>query len=474
MAKENIIDLSLGDPAFEFDEVVEYALENSRKRMSKYIINDPDYFYEGGSKDIANVIKYIAPSMVNYGFIDKKDEDRLPQKSLITGGGTSECFAYIMQVLAKDIKKQQKLGKKIIPTIVMPVPTYGFFMTVAREAGFNIAVVPRDMDKNGMLDSNRITNAFREIHERGLRIVGYYDCNPHNPTGLIRKEKETRMIAESIMEMNDYYDSLPDQWDGPASRIRIIDDLIGFGTEYKEIESAYSFMHIPECRRDTFLVLGLSKYGLAGLRAGYIMAKETDLVYLRKAQQLFTYFPPRPTIQCIKGYYNPDKSYQKRRIQHLKKLNITHEESGYIFKALVNGIDSMSELTKEAKQTVIDTISIFKNCSKDDALKFLNTPIPHIKIISTPESGLCHVLDMNALQGKTYRKHDNEDRITFKKSEDINTILREDHDLLLVPSDWLGCPPEDFIFRVNYSCSTKEIVKAVERLHEFIMSVEIH
>lgn len=461
-----MIDLTLGDPAFTFTELMEYAFERSRKNMHQYIINEPLYpAAEIACKDILDVMRAIAPSLINYGFWSEEDKERIVHHVVITSGGTSEAFGYFAQLLANEIKKQRKEGKAFKPVVVMTVPTYGFFATVLKKLEIPVFRILRNMDNGGTITPQEIGSAFEKINAQGFRIVAYYDCNPHNPTGLIRNEEDTKELADIIAKTNKFYESQP--LGDFLSTIKIVDDFVGFGGEYGDaIESAYSFMQIPSCREDTFMMMGLSKVGVPGLRSGLMLASESSMKEIRKLQQYFTYFPARPAMYGLEGYYNLDESFQKRRVEHLTKLNAAHEKGGHLFKALLNGMDSMDELTDSHKESLISSVSKGLSISGEDAIKYLNNPIEGVTIVTTPKSGLCHIIDMNSLKGKTYKIEENE-YYMLNSIFDFKTAILKHHNTVLVPSDWMVCKEDNIIFRITFACSFEEIIESVNRLRDF-------
>lgn len=147
-------------------------------------------------------------------------------------------------------------------------------------------IVPRSTE-DGNLSPQDVRTTFDRLDKQGKRIVTFYDCNPHNPLGLVRDREETEALAEVFHEVNEIYHQQnikhalitvgnpeDEPWNGPASRLWIIDDLVYDGLEFSGQKPAFSFAQLEDMQNDAILLPGLSKLGLAGLRAGLMVADQ--------------------------------------------------------------------------------------------------------------------------------------------------------------------------------------------------------
>lgn len=475
-----LVDFTLGDALFPFNEVAAYALERSQENLHQYICNNPNY--PTMSQPLLDTLDAITPYLSAKGFIDRDQTERIAYRSIVTGGGASEGFEYILRLLTLDISEHNSANedRKIKPVIIMPTPTYGFFFNMIKQWGITIAPVKRDIKNGGALDLNSLKKALNKIDKKGYRVIAFFDSNPNNPTGLVRDETETRAIADIINHTNKAYakrDKDEDRkWDGPAARIRIIDDLVYTGTEYEGVTPAYSFIQIPECRDNTFLLLGLSKIGLAGLRSGFLMShNEDDMNALRVIQQNGSYFPSRPAMHALEGFFRMDEPFKSQREKHMQSLANTHERGAHLMKAIVNGLDSMSELSPAQKQSLISHVAQLQNTPEKAAETFLNNPMKNAKILTTPQAGFFHLMDLSAIKDRTYYLCNTPQKKEYTKVEGEFVVKHyaDNENVYILSGKWMGYGNGDeMIFRMTYALPERVIIDGLERLRVFLDSFE--
>lgn len=482
---KHLLDFTLGDALLPFDSVASYALKRSLKNQNQYICNKPDYI--SMSQPLMDVFDSMAPWLAENKFIQntKAEKENIKNRSLLTGGGASEGFEYILRLLMYDVTRQNKQRQKqklppIKPVILTPVPAYGFFMNMIKQCNIMIGTVKRDVENGGALDIENIKSGIKKLEQNNFRIIAYLDSNPNNPTGLIRDEKETRAIADLLIKTNKHYkkqDAAQNcEWDGPASQISIIDDLVYHGTEYEGFDSAYSFAQIPECRKNTFLLLGLSKIGLAGLRAGYLLSPMAHAKNLRLLQQNLSYFASRPAIYGCEAFFNSQEPFKTNRQHHIKALAHAHQHAGHLIKALINGMDTMDELNDVHKKDLIVTVKKHKNLNDTEALAYLNSPIKGTKILTSPQSGFFHILSMKGLRGfkrkaspdKLKDKNISEYFFTMETEADINGHFSEDQNMLILGARWMGYGDgTEMLFRLSYAFSDADLIDGADRMKAF-------
>ena len=92
--------------------------------------------------------------------------------------------------------------------------------------------------------------------------MAFLNANPNNPTGKVMGEKNVELLTEIgnvCLERG----------------VFVIDDLVYRDTSYDPDNIAKPIATIPGMFRNTISLFGLSKsYGLASLRAGFIVADE--------------------------------------------------------------------------------------------------------------------------------------------------------------------------------------------------------
>lgn len=484
------LDMSLGDPLYPFRSAARYAFREAAKDLNEYRFmskgySDPEIQLVYGAISDFFTARGIKPPNwggLSYGHFT------------MTGGGTTEGYNLIIQLLIQDIQKENKrLNRDIKPAILMPVPTYGFFMKQPEQWGVEVIPVTRDLKKGGIVTKQELLRAIKKAHQEGFRIIAYSDSNPNNPLGTIRNEKDTRALADVFLVVREHYKredqealkvwqrtkheinigSLDEPlhvkpgyvWDGPASRVRIIDDMVYDGLEYGD-KKAFSFAQIEELFEDTFILAGPSKAGLASLRGGIVIGNSDDITDVERLRVNNNYFPARPTLAAMQAFYSMEEPFAAAREKHMNKLNRDHRFHGLFMKALVNGIHTLTEATEDDKKKIIAAYAHLENCSKSLAEMELKRGIRNVKIITTPEAGFFHVLDFSALRGGTYqspRNHWQHDK-PFEDDYSLIDILENELNISSCNSSWMGMPMNSLLSRATFAIPLEDILEYTKRV----------
>ena len=63
----------------------------------------------------------MAAYFVERGFISEEQKESIPYRCIVTGGGTSESFEFILRMLVQDIVREKTKNKRHIrPMILIP------------------------------------------------------------------------------------------------------------------------------------------------------------------------------------------------------------------------------------------------------------------------------------------------------------------------------------------------------------------
>jgi aspartate/methionine/tyrosine aminotransferase len=491
----NKIDASLGNPLFPLTGVANYAFRQARKDLHRY------QFLNAGRSEtsVRNALSAMSDFFTARG-IYPPGWSGLPFTNMMpVGGGTTEAFNLILQMLADDVRKENKNFIRhgqdpVKPAILMPVPTYGFFQDAARDLGFTIIPVLRDLKAGGVLRRDAVIAAIRAAHKDNLRIVSFFDSNPNNPTGLVRGEKETRELGRIILALSKHYgeqeykeDGDASQqmslwqedllfslgrrklkWSGPAARVRIIDDMVYDGLEYGT-EKPFSFAQIPELFKDTFVLFGTSKAGLANLRGGLIIGDSEDMYALNHRSLMNEYFPSKVALHAMEAFFNVEEPFASQRRRHLDRLNKEHRFRGLLLKALVNGVDTMPEVQPADMRRMTNALMRHFAFSRQQATGRLHRNIPALKIISTPQAGFFHLVDFSALIGREY---DNI-HVPYKRYggksvvEDgaaLSHVFTTGQQLHMAGGGWMGLGDKSMIGRMSFAMPVADIIESAYRL----------
>lgn len=485
------MDCSLGNALYPMRRVANYAFRQTAKDLNHYQLMN------GGSGDesLRNILISIADYFTARGIHAPGWSGLGLRDMVLTGGGTTEAFNMIVQMLADDVRTQNKQHQRTIkPAILMPVPTYGFFADAARRQGLVVMPVRRDVESGGHLNIKNLTNAIRKANRDGLRIVAYYDSNPNNPCGLVRGEGETRQIGQILRGLGRYYARQDDEalcqrlegvkpidmggfmmkpgagyrWDGPASRVCMIDDMVYDGLEYGD-QKPFSFAQVPEFFEDTLALFGPSKAGLANLRAGLVLGGRRYIQNLDGRAMMNQYFPSKPALHAIEAYFSTKKNFVKQRKDHLDQMNSDHRFRGLLMKALINGIESMPELNAQDISALVKTVMTHKMCDHKTADLFLKQKIPGIRVVTTPQAGFFHMLDFSGLRGRLisndfvpYKRAGGQTRV--EDEEAIHHVLGGAVNLRLAAGTWTGLDANEMMARVTFAMPVADIFDVVDRL----------
>jgi len=462
------LDMSLGNPLHPFRSVARYAFQQAAKDLNIYRFlnrghSDPEVraaYISISDHFTARGIKPPGWSGLSFGHFT------------MTGGGTTEGYNLLIKFLAEDVADHNKRSKRDIkPAILMPVPTYGFFMDPAERTGIKPITFERNLKKGGHVTRAELIAAVKKAHEDGYRIVAYFDSNPNNPLGTIRGERETKELAEVFIALREHYrqkdgKELSDRmWDGPASRVRIIDDMVYDGLEYGD-KKAFGFAQIPELFDDTFTLAGPSKAGLVSIRGGVIIGHDRDISDIERMRMESNYFPARPTLAALEAFYSVEDSFVAAREKHMNRMNRDHRFNGLFMKALINGIDTLKEATEEDKRKIINTYARLEKCPKAQAQEELQRKIKGIKVITKPEAGFFHLVDFSALRGGTYQspRHHWKDKAVFKDHFSLVDILSLSQNIGSCSAAWMGMGKESLITRATYAIPLEDILEYTKRL----------
>lgn len=504
------MDFSAGDPALPLREIARHAFEMSMKDLNIYQFNNPATLPDG------EVMRRALWPVSDY-FTARKLHDKGCSSLgfgsiLMTGGGTTEGFDLIVRRLVEDVRQENerreilakrnppaaeqqasctgreddvmerlsrsvearraalygKPPKLIKPAVITPVPTYGYFLDILRRANVRPILVPRDLDNGGRLDLAKVNEAVEKARAEGYRIVAYYDSNPHNPLGLIRGHAETEKLA-ALMEYHSREQQKQDEEDGyfrgndaELARIRLIDDIVYDGLAYKGSEKPVSFAQVEGEFRNSFILAGISKVGLASLRGGLVIGKSTDIFELRQIQRLVSYFPPAPAMHALSAYFNDAAPFAGWREVHLKKLNAAHEFSGKLMKVLINGLDEAEPINERELSRMVSLLKSREGLTPPEAYARLYRGIRNVKVITSPRAGFFHLLDFSACRGVPW-KLSGWDKGPANDEGAIVPSL-EKQNLKLASGTFTGLKAEQMIMRATFAVKSQDVLEFVNRL----------
>lgn len=482
------LDFSDGDPLYPLTRVANYAFAQSRHGIHKYKFS---------ATDMASFTGKILCKITPY-FTAKKQyavgQSGLSNTDVLMTNGVTEGYELTIRLLATDFQKRMEREKTgTIPVIIMPSPTYGFFLENAQAHGIEAFYIRRDLSNGGRLDPEALKRAFDELNSQNKRVVAFYDSNPNNPCGLIRGREETLALAKIIDAQNKYYRERdwteyharqktgvkgprPDHW--LSERVKIIDDLVYQGLEYEGSPQPFAFLqrdhedcddgdyeHWQDLNKDIITLAGISKAGLAGLRAGLVIAESHRVIHrLRHLQKMTSYIPTDIALNALGAYFDSKEPFASWREEHLKRMNAAHRFNGIFMKALIDGVnDSGASPSETGRMTRL--FAKAAGIQAGTARSRLNKGIDGIRVLTRPEAGFFHLIDFSALRGTQYFK--NYGMAEFNDSWGIHHLANQAN-IKFASSSWMGLDVEDMIVRATFAKKPEDIVELAQRLRGIV------
>ncbi|NBB84572.1 MAG: aminotransferase class I/II-fold pyridoxal phosphate-dependent enzyme, partial [Alphaproteobacteria bacterium] len=202
MVSTRRVNLSGGEAAFPFAKLAESVFRDILGDLHRYYISDLSYVAIPTPEE---AIRAILPHLMRREVLPPTHlfPDHLKYRVLLLGSGTTEGFEHVLRVLKYDVARENETKDRAIdPVILMPVPSYGYFLQQAEFWGIRCVPIRRRLDDGGRLAAEDVQAAFERLDRAGKRVVAFYDCNPHNPLGLIRDRAETEALAAVFREIN--------------------------------------------------------------------------------------------------------------------------------------------------------------------------------------------------------------------------------------------------------------------------------
>ena len=453
---ENIVnkkDINLGD-----GNPLKYEpFQPSIKEMIKSLKSGEMYKYpytEGDDNIRKELLKYIEQE----GFINTEpyDYDDIDEKGLSVHNitflpSTSITFNIIINIISKpgDV-------------ILIPGPNYGLFTIRAERAGAEVEILPLSKEDNFLVNPEKLANAIDEInnslqrvynrrHGYVPRVVAFLNANPNNPTGKVMGEKDVELltqISQICLERG----------------VFVIDDMVYRDITYDENNIAKPIATIPGMFRNTITLFGLSKsYGMASLRAGFLIADE--IIIREVINRIFQEMDSSPDIvgRALMGAFNATEERNIEYKKYFTKLRKLYINKYQLLKALVEGIDSIKDKTKQEEITKI----VEQYTSKSEATKLLKG-LPYTKFPDNlePDAGFFAILDFTELKGKNFRGQ------PIKTEKDLLEFFYKTNRLRFLIGQSISWPyPKELVGRITFALEDQELIEAISLINNSLQQL---
>ncbi len=426
----------------------------SIKRMKESLDNSLmfKYPYTEGDDNIRRILLDYVESLgfrndMPYSY-DDIDEKGLCVHNITFLPSTSIAFNMIINIIAKpgDV-------------ILIPGPNYGLFTIRAERAGAEVEILPLEEEDGWLANPDKlaakideINDALQKVYNRRKgyvpRVIAYLNTNPSNPTGKVMGESETKRlegIARVCQERGTF----------------VIDDLVYRDITFNEENIAKPISTIPGTFRNTISLFGLSKsYGMASLRAGFVVADE--IIIRELVNRIFQGMDSAPDIvgQALAGAYNTTKERELAYKEYFSELRSLYE---YKFNLLLSLVEGVSSVDPRYKDKVLDTLNK-TNLTSDEINELLEgLPLVSIPARLIPEAGFFAILDFTKLKGMKYK----------------GSIINTERDLLkffyktcrirfLVGQSISWPKKEDLVGRITFAIEDDLLISSFKMMHDAI------
>ena len=430
------------------------AIDEMKKSLNSYMYKYP---YTEGSDEIRKVLLdyvekegFVNTTPYNYPDIDDKG---LSVHNITFLPSTSIAFNMVVSIISKP-------GDVVLVT----GPNYGLFTIRAERAGAEVEILPLSKEDHFLVNPEKLANKIDEINEslqkvynrrKGYipRVVAFVNANPNNPTGKVMGEKNASLLKE-IGEVC------------LKRGVFIIDDLVYRDLTFDADNLAKPIATIPGMFRNTISLFGLSKsYGMASLRAGFVVADEVIIREL--INRIFQGMDSAPDIvgRALAGAFNVRPERDAIYQDYFSKLRIIYQEKYQLLKALVEGIDSIKDFS--AKKKIQEKIS--NQISDPVLLEQALEGLPYTKFPDNlePESGFFAILDFTKVRGMKYKN------MVINTERDLLTFFYRTYRTRFLVGQSISWPyPNELVGRVTFAIEDNLIISALSQMNQSLHLLE--
>ena len=431
------------------------AIEEMKKALDS--LSMYKYPYTEGADEIRQVLLdyvekegFVNTTPYNYSDIDEKG---LCVHNITFLPSTSIAFNMIVSIISKP-------GDVVLVT----GPNYGLFTIRAERAGAEVEILALSKEDNWLPSPGKLAEKIDEINDslqkvyhrrKGYipRVVAFVNANPNNPTGKVMGVKQAALLKE-IGEVC------------LKRGVFIIDDLVYRDLTFDPDNLAMPIATIPGMFRNTISLFGLSKsYGMASLRAGFVVADEVIIREL--INRIFQGMDSAPDIvgRALAGAFNirpeRDAIYQ----EYFSKLRKIYQDKYQLLKALVEGIDTIRD--ESLKRSIVQKVkSVIPDASLQEQVL---QGLPYTKFPDNlePESGFFAILDFTKVRGMKYKN------MVINNERDLLTFFYRTYRTRFLVGQSISWPyPNEFVGRVTFALEDEKIISALAQMNQSLRLLE--
>ena len=431
------------------------AIEEMKKALDS--LSMYKYPYTEGADEIRQVLLdyvekegFVNTTPYNYSDIDEKG---LCVHNITFLPSTSIAFNMIVSIISKP-------GDVVLVT----GPNYGLFTIRAERAGAEVEILALSKEDNWLPSPSKLAEKIDEINDslqkvyhrrKGYipRVVAFVNANPNNPTGKVMGVKQADLLKE-IGEVC------------LKRGVFIIDDLVYRDLTFDPDNLAMPIATIPGMFRNTISLFGLSKsYGMASLRAGFVVADEVIIREL--INRIFQGMDSAPDIvgRALAGAFNIRPEREAIYQEYFSKLRKIYQDKYQLLKALVEGIDTISD--ESLKRSIVQKVkSVIPDASLQEQVL---QGLPYTKFPDNlvPESGFFAILDFTKVRGMKYKN------MVINNERDLLTFFYRTYRTRFLVGQSISWPyPNEFVGRVTFALEDEKIISALAQMNQSLRLLE--
>lgn len=450
----NVPDIDLGSGNPTRYNAFPLSIEEMKKALERDMYKYP--YTEGDDTIRKALLDYVEKEgFINinpYSFKDIDDKG-LSVHNITFLPSTSIAFNMIINVISKP-------GDVVLVT----GPNYGLFTIRAERCGAEVEVLPLEKEDNFLVNPDKLASKIDDINEslqkvynrrKGYvpRVVAFLNANPNNPTGKVMGPKDYELIKKI----------------GQVCLRRgvfVIDDLVYKDLTFDSENMAMPMATIPGMFRNTISLFGLSKaYGMASLRAGFIVADE--IIIREVVNRIFQGMDSAPDIvgRALYGAFNPTKKREKVYKEYFSKLRAIYQDKYKLLKALVNGIRSINDenealIIKNKVSGVLNDEKLVEQVLR--GLPYTSFP-ENLEI----ESGFFAILDFTKVKGMKYKEQ------IINSEKDLLTFFYKTGRVRFLVGQSISWPyPNEMVARVTFALDDDKIITALANMNKSLHLLE--
>lgn len=362
----------------------------------------------------------------------------LTPENIIFTLSTTHAFDMILRLLLRP-------GDVVLFT----APTYGLFAFAPERLGGETRFVELSEEDNWLINPDKLERCIIEqnsileqnaqkVGGKPSRVVAFFHENPHNPTGKVIGHKQ-KVLLKQIAEVC------------RRNGVLLIDDLLYRDLGYDRENLALPVASFDDEYQNTISLMGLSKaYGVAGIRAGIIVADEVFVRGIRN--MIFQEVDSASHLNAV-ALASAFCASPERNVAYHTYFSDLLDQYQFNFALVEAVVDGVNTVNSQFRQRVV---SFVHEClAQDDLADWWLSGMEQVHFIRRlmPESGFFCILDFTSLRGKAC------DGVVIRDDISLLTYLFRRYRVNFITGKSMGWPnKEQIVARISYSAEPSKII----------------